>query len=219
MYNINLFAEVMTLAAVLFVLNSWIESRRARRIIEQEKVRQSHLFQILLKTYYGSKSYLLKVSLHRSDLSRAEVLGLLRIIPWRRSSLFIPKRYVSSLSFVRQVDAISNADGSAMSEFLSCPKKLEQIGFEGISDDQMQCVQYKTKQESAQDLLLNLSHPFHTEQQTWLIELTTRWMAYLPTVIRLRLAAKVTSPQFEAAEIISQQTIQYRGRNKRGHHP
>ncbi|MEI2698787.1 MAG: hypothetical protein V9E94_10730 [Microthrixaceae bacterium] len=111
---LSLIADLIGILGAVFALFAWRQARQIREDQQREQIRQNQLVQIKLQ--YGKQSYDLPVlQLRRGELTRAEILGRIGMIPMRtkEKGKRFEIRYVNTAEFLQQINQIldGNKDG------------------------------------------------------------------------------------------------------------
>lgn len=111
---VSLIADAIGILGAVFALFAWWQARQIREDQLKERIRQNQLVQIKLQ--HGNQSYDLPVlQLRRGELTRAEVLGRIGMIPMkgREKGKRFEIRYVNTAEFLQQINQIldGNKDG------------------------------------------------------------------------------------------------------------
>ena len=113
-------ADVIGILGAIFALNAWIQSRKNAETLKNEKKRQLKKVSVVLT--YGGKSIELPVELRRSELTRAEVLGRLGMIPMKKKGDRFSLTYLNSEKFLRRINEITDGNGDSVLE-ISCTEE------------------------------------------------------------------------------------------------
>ena len=104
----NTFGTFVGLFSALFSLLAWLKARRIQKDQQAEKARQSKSITVTLQ--YGGKKIELPVELRRAELTRAEVLGRLGMIPMKNKANRFALSYLNTPEFFKQVHQIMDAN-------------------------------------------------------------------------------------------------------------
>ncbi|MEK7729072.1 MAG: hypothetical protein AAB354_11715 [candidate division KSB1 bacterium] len=108
----NTFGTLVGLLAALFSLLAWLKARRIQKDQQAEKARQSKNITVTLQ--YGGKKIELPVELRRAELTRAEILGRLGMIPMKKTGGRFALAYLNTPEFFKQVHQIMDGNGDAV---------------------------------------------------------------------------------------------------------
>lgn len=99
-------ADVVGILGAFFALFAWIKARQVRQILEKERWRQNELVKVILS--YGAEKLELPVALRREELTRAEILGRLGMIPMKTKGQRFSLGYLNTAGFLEQITQILN---------------------------------------------------------------------------------------------------------------
>ncbi len=105
-------ADIIGILSALFALLAWLTSRKLRKEIAREKKRQNHKVKVVLR--YGADSLDLPVELRRLELTRAELLGRLGMLPMKIKGSRFSLGYLSTREFLQQINRISESEGDTI---------------------------------------------------------------------------------------------------------
>lgn len=113
---LSLIADVVGIAGAVFALFAWIKARQIQQTLEQEKQRRNQKVSIVLK--YKEDKYQLPVKIQRSEITRAEILGLLGMIPIKQpiaeKQIRFSLPYLSKPDFQIGMNEVIEGDGDAV---------------------------------------------------------------------------------------------------------
>lgn len=120
---ISLIADIVGILGAVFALFAWQQARQLREYLKQEQTRQNQMAQVELR--YGDKTYPLPVlQLRRSELTRAEILGRIGMIPMKKKGQRFEIRYTNTAEFLKQINQILDGKGDGV---LTIPCTEEEI--------------------------------------------------------------------------------------------
>lgn len=130
---LSLTADVIGVAGAVFALIGWLTTLQLRKQLEDEENRKNKMIKIILQ--YGKKAISLPVDVRRADLTRAEILGRLGMIPRKQSKQKTEKQerfgidYLNKAEFFRQIETIQKGKDNA-TLIIECTKEeFEQFDF------------------------------------------------------------------------------------------
>lgn len=129
MQLLSLASDIVGIGGAIFSLFAWLKARQIQKEFEQERMRQDSKIEIYLQPAGDSPSIKLPVPLRRSQLTRAEVMGRIGMIPLndgtqKRFSL----RYTNSPLFIKQIEEIRAGKNQGL--YISCsPQEMQQFDF------------------------------------------------------------------------------------------
>ena len=106
---IGLVADTIGIAGAIFALFAWRQTRQIRKIQEQELARQNRRVRVILQ--HGGEKIELPMQLRRAELSRAEILGRIGMIPMKKKGARFSLAYTSKPEFLAQINQV--LDGTA----------------------------------------------------------------------------------------------------------
>ncbi|MCG8349959.1 MAG: hypothetical protein MI924_19515 [Chloroflexales bacterium] len=115
-------ADIIGIGGAIFALFAWIQSFQLRKEIAREQRRQHKKITVVLQ--HGSEDLELPVELRRAELTRAEVLGRLGMIPMKTKGQRFALDYLHTPAFLHQINQISESDEDAI---LTIPCKSEEF--------------------------------------------------------------------------------------------
>lgn len=121
----NAFGTFVGLLAAFFSLLAWLKARRIQKDQQAEKARQSKSITVTLQ--YGGKKIELPVELRRAELTRAEVLGRLGMIPKTIKGSRFDLAYLNTPEFFKQVHQIMDGSGDAVLTIPCTQEEFEQF--------------------------------------------------------------------------------------------
>ena len=118
----SLAADLIGILGVFFSFGAWLKARQIQRELEEERKRQGRGITVVLQS--GGKRIELPVELRRAELSRAEVLGRIGMIPMKESGKRFSLEYLNTPEFLRQLNQVITGQGEAI---LTIPCKNEEL--------------------------------------------------------------------------------------------
>ena len=116
-------ADIIGVFGGIFALFAWLQSRKTNRDMREEKERQDKIISIILN--YADQSIDLPVGMTRSELSRAEILGRLCMIPMKKQGTRFELKYLNDPKFFKRLHEIKKGKNEATLE-ISC--SMEEFG-------------------------------------------------------------------------------------------
>lgn len=101
---LGLVADLIGILGAVFALFAWRQARQIRAAQQLELARQSKMVQVTLQ--HGSQKIELPVQLRRAELSRAEILGRIGMIPMRKQSARFSLAYLNTPEFLKQINQV-----------------------------------------------------------------------------------------------------------------
>jgi len=121
----NTFGTFVGLLAALFSFLAWLKARRIQKDQQAEKARQSKSITVTLQ--YGGRKIELPVELRRAELTRAEILGRLGMIPMKKTGARFSLSYLNKLEFQKQLNQIMDGNGDAVLTIPCTQEEFEQF--------------------------------------------------------------------------------------------
>lgn len=120
----NLGVAASVLGAV-FALMAWLKARKVQKELETEKARQNKRITVTLQ--HGSQKLELPVELRRAELTRAEVLGRLGMIPMKIKGRRFSLGYLNRPEFLQQINQIIDGNRDAVLTIPCTGEEFEQF--------------------------------------------------------------------------------------------
>jgi hypothetical protein len=114
-------ADIIGVGGALFAGLAWWVSRGTRKMLEAEKQRMNEPVGIVLQVE-GGRRIELPSPIRRSELSRAELLGRIGMLPRKDPKAFFAIGYLSSDKFFKQLSEVQDASG-ASEMVISCTEQ------------------------------------------------------------------------------------------------
>lgn len=121
----NNFGTFVGLLSALFSLLAWLKARRIQKDQQAEKARQSKSITVTLQ--HGGNKIELPVELRRAELTRAEVLGRLGMIPMKNKGSRFALTYLNTPEFLKQINQIMDGNGDAVLTIPCTQEEFEQF--------------------------------------------------------------------------------------------
>jgi hypothetical protein len=121
-------ADTISILGATFAFFAWKQALRLRREFEQEQQRQNRKVTVVLQS--GADRLELPVELRRAELTRAEILGRLGMIPMKVKGQRFSLGYLYTSEFLRQINDILASSGDAI---LTIPCKEDEFAQFDIS--------------------------------------------------------------------------------------
>ena len=117
-------ADVVGIAGALFASFAWWQAKKLRQETKQEQERLRQKIHIVLKLTDGDRQIDLPVDLRRAELTRAELLGFLGMVPMKNKGRRFSLHYLSTPDFFKELDRIQR---STRNEALVIPCTVDEI--------------------------------------------------------------------------------------------
>lgn len=102
-------ANVLGIGGAIFALLAWLKAKKIQEEMAEERSRQNK--KIVVSLQYGSKQLKLPVDLRRAELSRAEILGRIGMIPMKEKGQRFTIEYLHTPEFLQQINNIIEENG------------------------------------------------------------------------------------------------------------
>lgn len=122
---VGLIADIAGILGAIFALFAWIQTRQLRKEIEKEKQRMNKKVTVTLSL--GQQKIEVPVDLRRAELTRAEVLGRLGMIPRKGEKGQFSLRYLNTPDFFKQINQIIDGTGDSVLTISCTPEEFEQF--------------------------------------------------------------------------------------------
>jgi hypothetical protein len=122
---IGLVADGIGILGAVFALYAAVQAHLIRQEQQQEHQRQNEKVEVKLN--HGGEELNLPIELRRADVTRAEVLGRIGMIPMKQKGQRFSLKYLSKPDFLKQINQIAAGKGENVLT-ISCNKEeLEQF--------------------------------------------------------------------------------------------
>lgn len=105
-------ASISGILGFVFALFAWIQAWTLRRELEREKQRLAKTVNVVVN--YGAKKIELPVALRRGELTRAEVQGLLGVLPMKKKGERYSIAYLNNEEFFHQLRQIGDGQSDSI---------------------------------------------------------------------------------------------------------
>ena len=104
-------ADVVGIFAGIFAFGAWWQSRKLRKETHREQERLQQPIRVTIKLSDGKSELQLPVHLRRGELSRAEVLGRIGMLPMKKTGDRFEILYFNSPDFFSELDRLQQSEG------------------------------------------------------------------------------------------------------------
>lgn len=122
---LGLAADTTGILGALFALLAWWQARQLRQEAHAERMRQNRAVTLVLQ--HGARRIELPVELRRAELTRAEILGRLGMIPMRTRGQRFSLDYLNTPDFLRQINQIASGNGPGLLTIPCTAAELDQF--------------------------------------------------------------------------------------------
>ncbi len=109
MQLLSILADVIGIAGAFFALFAWWQARQVRSALQREQLRQRKKVTIVLS--HGSEQYEIPIQLQRAEITRAEVLGVLGMLPMKERGKRFSIGFISTRDFLDEINEIIISEG------------------------------------------------------------------------------------------------------------
>lgn len=109
-YHFGFFADVLSVIGAFLAAFAWLQAKANSRQIIREQERMNSRITVILKENVSQRQIVLPVHLRRLELTRAELLGRIGMIPRKNKSEFFVLSYLNSSSFFQELNRIQSSD-------------------------------------------------------------------------------------------------------------
>ena len=130
---LSIAADVIGVAGAVFALIGWLTTMQLKKQLAEEENRKNKKIKIMLK--YGKKTFTLPATIRRAELTRAEVLGRLGMIPRRQTKPKTEKQerfgieYLNNEKFFEQMDELLKGKQNATLHIDCTKEEFNQFDF------------------------------------------------------------------------------------------
>lgn len=121
----NFSGSTASILGAIFALMAWIKAHNVQKQLQQEKERQSK--NVVVTLSYGLKKIELPVELRRAELTRAEILGRLGMLPMKEKGKRFSIGYLSTPEFLQQLNQIVEGFGNGVLSISCTEQEFDQF--------------------------------------------------------------------------------------------
>ncbi|MCB8983459.1 MAG: hypothetical protein H6659_06530 [Ardenticatenaceae bacterium] len=122
---LSLIADVIGILGAIFALLAWLQSRQLKQAIEQETRRQNQKIQVVLQ--HGANKIELPIELRRAEITRAEILGRIGMLPMKKQGERFSIAYLHKPEFQKQISQVVEGSGEGIITISCTEKELAQF--------------------------------------------------------------------------------------------
>ena len=122
---IGLVADIIGILGAIFALFAWLKARELQQELEREKMRQHKEVQVVLA--HGANKIELSVKLRRAELTRAEILGRIGMIPMKKKEDRFSIAYLDTPDFLQQINQIIEGTDEGILTIACTKREFEQF--------------------------------------------------------------------------------------------
>jgi len=101
---LSIIGSLASIVGTIFALNAWVTAKRLDEKTELQYQKDNK--RVNVKLHYGSEYIPLPVNIRRGDLSRAEILGRIGMIPMKEKGIRFSLGYLSTPDFLDRINKI-----------------------------------------------------------------------------------------------------------------
>lgn len=116
---LSIIGSVASICAFIWAFLAWMKSRKIENTMALEKIRANQ--KIAVKLFNGGKKHELPVELCRDDLTRAELLGRLGMLPMKEKGKRFSIAYLNTPEFLHSISNIRIGKAEGDDDFLTIP--------------------------------------------------------------------------------------------------
>ena len=109
---LGLTADLIGILGAVFALFAWRQARQIREAQMQESSRLNKMVQVVL--HHGDQKIELPIQLRRAELTRAEILGRIGMVPMEKRGQRFALAYLNSPEFLKQINQIVDGTGDSV---------------------------------------------------------------------------------------------------------
>ncbi|QPC80918.1 hypothetical protein G4Y79_14510 [Phototrophicus methaneseepsis] len=122
METVGIIADLIGIAGAVFAFFAWIQARQTQQELIKERKRLAK--KVIVKLNYGGQELNLPVELRRAELSRAEILGRIGMLPMREPGKRFSLEFTSTPDFLQRLNQVID---STSEETLIIPCSKEEF--------------------------------------------------------------------------------------------
>ncbi|MEL6903219.1 MAG: hypothetical protein AAFP07_19960 [Cyanobacteria bacterium J06606_4] len=123
MSKVSIAADIAGISSAIFSLFAWIKARQIERELYGERAKT-----VKIALVHGGQIKELPGSVRRGQLTRAEILGRIGMIPTKAGGRFIIA-YVNSPSFLEDIEKVLDSRSNAIIRIPCTQQEIEQFDF------------------------------------------------------------------------------------------
>jgi hypothetical protein len=128
MEYLGFLADSIGILGALFSLLAWWKAKQIQSNLRLEEERQHKHITLILQS--GAKTFELPIKLRRAEFSRAEVLGILGMIPLKGGKTRFSINSTSTKDFIERIHTIIEGEGDKNLVIHCTTEELEQFDFD-----------------------------------------------------------------------------------------
>jgi hypothetical protein len=120
-------ADVIGIFSALFALLAWFNTRRIRKDSQREQDRLDQKVKLSLETADGKQLISLPGTLRRAEVTRAEVLGWIGMLPMKKKGQRFEIGYLNTAEFLDQLGQVQTGRGDVTLRICCTQEELDQF--------------------------------------------------------------------------------------------
>ena len=120
-------ADVVSVFAGVFAFKAWRESRKLRKEMGREQQRLQEPIGATIRLEGGDRELQLPVQFRRGELSRAEVLGRIGMLPMKEIGRRFEIRYLNTSHFLDELHRLQESEGEDALNIVCSKDEFEQF--------------------------------------------------------------------------------------------
>jgi hypothetical protein len=109
-FHFGFFADVLSVIGAFYAFFAWLQAKANSKQITREQQRMNSRIKVILVENVSKRQIVLPVPPRRLELTRAELLGRIGMIPRKNKSEFFVLSYLNSSSFFQELNRIQASD-------------------------------------------------------------------------------------------------------------
>ena len=123
-FHFGFFADVLSVVGTVFAFFGWLQAKANNKQMTREQERMNSRIKVMLRENTTKRQIVLPVHLRRLEVTRAELLGRIGMIPMKNKSNRFALNYLHTASFLEELNRIQ---ASNQEEKLIIPCSSEEI--------------------------------------------------------------------------------------------
>jgi hypothetical protein len=103
-------ADMLSVVGAFYAFFAWLQAKANNRQITREQERLNSRIKVILMENVSKRQIVLPVNLRRLELTRAELLGRIGMIPRKNKSEFFVLSFLNSSSFFQELNRIQSSN-------------------------------------------------------------------------------------------------------------
>jgi hypothetical protein len=125
MEYLSTIADIIGVLGAIFAFFAWLKARQIQKELQHEQQRQSRKITVILN--YGPKPLELPVQIRRIELTRAEILGRIGMLPMKNPGARFSLGYINKPEFLQRIYEITGSTGDTTLTIPCTKEEFEQF--------------------------------------------------------------------------------------------